>query len=315
MDRPWLPFYASDWLSNGNLRRCSHAEKGVWIDLMCFMHDAEEYGVLRWSLKEISSALGCKLSELKGLIDKGVLKGADKGQKSQILEFTPISGRKKGPTVTVLAEQDGPLWYSSRMVIDEYKRLKRGGSSDSFDVPPTHSPKGGFSDSFDENQSQHPPRGRLSESESESYNPVTESVSNSVIVGAETQNPKTTPTQNLDRPTPVNPDFVPNEHCERIAKEHGLNLASERERFVAHHEGLGTLRSNWQSSFKKWLLDAMQFRADNAAKGGGRSKPDQEKFNPHVVPPASAHTADAERNAIGLDMSPEARAARWEGIQ
>ena len=55
-------------------------------------------------------------------------------------------------------------------------------------------------------------------------------------------------------------------------------------------------------------LNAILLNADKPVKAA-------EKFNPHIVPPASAHTADAERNAIGLDMSPEARAARWEGIQ
>lgn len=141
---------------------------------------------------------------------------------------------------------------------------------------------------------------------------ITESVSNSVIVGDENQNPEPPHTQNLDRPVLINPEFAPNEHCQLIAKQHGLDIASERERFVAHFEAQGARRANWQSAFKKWLLDSMQFKADNAAKAGGTAR--TEKFNPHSVPPASAHTADAERNGEGLDMSPEARAARWEGI-
>ena len=57
MKRPSFQFYVSDWQSNNKLRRCSHAEKGIWLDVMCLMHDSEEYGILRWPLKEVAQAV------------------------------------------------------------------------------------------------------------------------------------------------------------------------------------------------------------------------------------------------------------------
>ena len=33
MRRPSFQFYPADWLGNTNLRRCSHSEKGAWIDV------------------------------------------------------------------------------------------------------------------------------------------------------------------------------------------------------------------------------------------------------------------------------------------
>ncbi|WP_244135781.1 hypothetical protein [Burkholderia seminalis] len=129
MTRPSFQFYPGDWQANSNLRRCTHAEKGAWIDVMCLLHDAQEYGVLRWPLKEISQAIGAPLSMLKAIVSKGVLKGADKGETCAAFIYVPRSGRRDGEPVTLIAEQEGPIWYSSRMVKDEYVRSVRGESS------------------------------------------------------------------------------------------------------------------------------------------------------------------------------------------
>ncbi|MDS1141731.1 hypothetical protein RE432_14920 [Pusillimonas sp. SM2304] len=92
------------------------------------MHDQEEYGVLRWPLKEIAQAVGCSVASLKALSLKGVLKGDDK-HLAEAYVYTPRSGRKVGDPVVLLDTQDGPIWYSSRMVKDEYVRTIRGESS------------------------------------------------------------------------------------------------------------------------------------------------------------------------------------------
>lgn len=122
--RPSFQFYPDDWISNPNLRRCTFAEKGIWLEVMCILHDQDEYGVLRWPLKEIAETVKCRTSELQGLIRKGVLKGDDKALAEPFI-YTPRSGRRDGPPVTLLQPQAGPIWYSSRMVKDEYVRTIR----------------------------------------------------------------------------------------------------------------------------------------------------------------------------------------------
>lgn len=148
MRRPAFQFYPADWAGNSNLKRCTHEEKGIWIDVMCILHDQDEYGVARWTAKELALAVGCTVSKLKGLISKGVLKGADPNQKCDALIYIPRSGRKNGPPVTLIEEQQGPIWYSSRMVIDEYKRKIRGGEIDAPKDTPDNSPKGGIGENF-----------------------------------------------------------------------------------------------------------------------------------------------------------------------
>lgn len=125
MKRPSFQFYPADWLGNANLRRCTHEEKGIWIDVLCLLHDQEHYGVVRWSLKEIAQAVGTSPAKLKALAAKGILKGVDSGPCAAFV-YIPVSGRKPGPAVTLLPQQEGPVWFSSRMITDEYKRMVRG---------------------------------------------------------------------------------------------------------------------------------------------------------------------------------------------
>lgn len=125
MKRPSFQFYPADWRKDANLRRCSPAARGVWMDVLCVLHDSDEYGIVRWPLKELASAAGASLAHLKELVDKRVLKGSDRGAAEGLI-YTPRSGRKDGPPVTLIPEQDGPLWYSARFVRDEYVRNTRG---------------------------------------------------------------------------------------------------------------------------------------------------------------------------------------------
>jgi hypothetical protein len=46
MRRPWLKFYPNDWRGEPRLRMCSLAARGLWIDLMSYMHEGEPYGHL-----------------------------------------------------------------------------------------------------------------------------------------------------------------------------------------------------------------------------------------------------------------------------
>jgi hypothetical protein len=142
MKRPSFQFYVGDWQSNSNLRRCTFSEKGIWLDAMCLMHDGEQYGVLRWPLKELARAIGCKLSELKALVFKGVLKGCESGEACEEYIYIPRSGGKEGEPVTLIPAQPGPIWYSSRMVKDEHVSKSRGKGTRFGEPKPSNEPAG-----------------------------------------------------------------------------------------------------------------------------------------------------------------------------
>jgi hypothetical protein len=126
--RPAFMFYPGDWLRNANLRRCSAAARGAWMDVMCLMHDSDEYGVLRWTLKEIARTLGLNVCLLEQLAEKNVMKGGDVLSFHSYIFRTSHAGKLGDPVVLVKADR-GPCWYSSRMVEDEYKRGVRGGDT------------------------------------------------------------------------------------------------------------------------------------------------------------------------------------------
>lgn len=70
MRKPWLKFYPADWRADPRLRMCSLAARGLWIDLMSYMHEGEPYGHLMIDgvapdLHGIAALVGRPLSEVR----------------------------------------------------------------------------------------------------------------------------------------------------------------------------------------------------------------------------------------------------------
>lgn len=146
--KPAFMFYPADWRNNANLRRCSAAARGYWIDVMGLLHDSEEYGVLRWPLEDIARAAGVPMKEIQELVSKQVLKGADDGSVGYI--YTPSHAGQTGDPMTLVKTDGGPCWFGSRMVRDEWVRKQRGKATrfnqNNQPLPspkkaPSHSPK------------------------------------------------------------------------------------------------------------------------------------------------------------------------------
>lgn len=81
MKLPSFQFYPGDWLKDSAVRRCSHAARGFWIDLLCVMFDCEQRGILAtgenpWSDDEIAASVTgsatTNLTLLCELLSKGV---------------------------------------------------------------------------------------------------------------------------------------------------------------------------------------------------------------------------------------------------
>lgn len=141
MKRPAFQFYPADWRNNAKLRRCSEAARGAWMDVLCVLHDSDEYGVCRWPLADLARSAGVPAKLLKELVVKDVLKGADKGASPYI--YTPRHAGKDGEPVTLVENKDGPCWYCSRFVRDEWIRQRRGQSTQfsAENQPPKEQPK------------------------------------------------------------------------------------------------------------------------------------------------------------------------------
>lgn len=127
MKRPSFQFYPADWRNNAKLRRCSEAARGAWMDVLCVLHDSDEYGVCRWPLADLARAAGVPLKLIRELAVKDVLKGSDNGAAPYI--YTPRHAGKDGDPVTLVESEEGPCWYCSRFVRDEWVRQRRGQST------------------------------------------------------------------------------------------------------------------------------------------------------------------------------------------
>lgn len=141
MKRPSFQFYPADWRNNAKLRRCSEAARGAWMDVLCVLHDMDEYGICRWPLADLARSANINLKLVKELVDKDVLKGADKNAAPYI--FTPRHAGKDGEPVILVENNGQSLWFCSRFVRDEYIRQRRGQNTrfDEENQPPKTQPK------------------------------------------------------------------------------------------------------------------------------------------------------------------------------
>lgn len=88
-ERPWMKFYPSDWRADPALRTCSIGARGLWMEMICVMHEAEPRGSLRVNgvalqAKQIASLAGIKQREcekyLEELENSGVFSRENDGE-------------------------------------------------------------------------------------------------------------------------------------------------------------------------------------------------------------------------------------------
>lgn len=102
--RPWFKFYPRDWRADEELRICSLAARGLWIELLALMHVAKPYGHLLINGQaptdaQIAVLTGCPSDQITAL--------------SGELESSGVFSRTRAGVI-----------YSRRMVRDEKRRLK-----------------------------------------------------------------------------------------------------------------------------------------------------------------------------------------------
>lgn len=104
MKRPAFQFYPGDWLRSADLRSCSVGARGLWIEMICLMHDGSPYGYLKVNNKVI---LPHNLARMVGATTQEV-----EGWLAELSDAGVYS-------------LDGDCIYSRRMVKDEEIRAKR----------------------------------------------------------------------------------------------------------------------------------------------------------------------------------------------
>jgi hypothetical protein len=129
MGNPWMKFFPADWRSDPKLRVCSPAARGLWMDMICLMHEAEPYGHLLVNRKPPTDT---QLGALTGIASSTV-----RTLLSELEEAGVFSRNRSG------------VIYSRRMVADAKKAEtarkngQKGGNPNlcnNKDFPPSDNP-------------------------------------------------------------------------------------------------------------------------------------------------------------------------------
>lgn len=105
MKRPAFQFYPGDWQRDAALRACSVGARGLWIEMMCVMHQADPYGYLVLNGKPIEAG---QLARMVGATEKEVTRWM-----AELLSAG-------------VPRVDDTGVFSKRMVKDEHLRNVRG---------------------------------------------------------------------------------------------------------------------------------------------------------------------------------------------
>ena len=101
---PWLKFYPTDWRGDAALRSVSFAARGLWMDMLSLMHEAETYGHLLVNGRAPPTA---RLARMLGGTIKEVTQLLDELEEQRVFSRT-----------------DDGIIYSRRMVRDHAKAAR-----------------------------------------------------------------------------------------------------------------------------------------------------------------------------------------------
>jgi hypothetical protein len=68
MKHPYIQFFTGDWLKDPQLSICSPATRGVWIDLLCMMHELDRCGQITGTPEQLSRASRCTSVEMNAAL-------------------------------------------------------------------------------------------------------------------------------------------------------------------------------------------------------------------------------------------------------
>jgi hypothetical protein len=131
---PAFQFYVKDWLTDPQLRMCSHTTKGIWIDLLCLMWEAPEKGKLEGSVEQLSRMVAASNGDFEQFLEE-----------AQSTNFATVTlHNKKVTIINRRMQREERERESHRKRQDRYRQRHRGdagdGQSDAPVTVPSSSP-------------------------------------------------------------------------------------------------------------------------------------------------------------------------------
>lgn len=67
---PSFQFYPADWLKDPKLQLCKRATKGMWIDIICYLHESDTRGKISATAEEWCRLIGCTLEDFNDFLSE-----------------------------------------------------------------------------------------------------------------------------------------------------------------------------------------------------------------------------------------------------
>jgi hypothetical protein len=258
MKRPAFQFYPADWRKDPALSSCSLAARGLWIEMLCVGHESDNYGVLVVNGRPMNEAqIARAVGESPNIVRK-------------LLQELDEAG--------VFSRDGAGAIYSRRMVKDEYIRAVRA--------------KAGMAGW--ESKSGKRSRGRFAQADAEANPKQTRDTSGDLP--EQTSEQKTAPSSSSSENPPkpplqlVHPDGALS-RAKRIRRRlrataapdsleitealaawavaQGLpedRIDTETMKMLTHFKGKGEMKSDWTSTWRNWILKAVEYGGQRAAR-------------------------------------------------
>ncbi len=283
-EKPWAKFYFSDWRSDPALRMCGIAARGLWIEMLALMHEAEPYGFLlvrdqQPTIAQLSVLVGAGAEDVAAMLSE--------------LETAGVFSRNRAGVI-----------YSRRMVRDE-KSAKTSRKNGKMGGNPSLGKQKGISD-WD-----NPPLKAKSlesrDKREEKEDPSLSDGSKTTTVGPDFADPAAPPKPPPPEPATAGPDAVPapgapvvnlfgdpppdrppsdlTKKATRLPPDWWLtrpqgewamarqftdqqvrDMAQAFRAYYLAAPGQKGLRLSWEQAWRSWVLKEAKQRAENAAR-------------------------------------------------
>lgn len=219
MKRPAFQFYPGDWQHDVALRTCTLEARGLWIEMMCTMHQGNPYGYLVLNGNPIDSG---QLARMVGATAKEVEKGLKQ------LETAGVFSR----------DSEGRI-FSRRMVKDERIREVRARSG----------ALGGNPQLLNREVNQV-----VNQDSKQIPTPSFSSASSAIalLAGANPKKRRTTLPEDFEVT-----DQMAEWAVQRGIQPD--RLRSETEKFADHHRAKGSTFIDWIAAWRTWMRNAVEF--------------------------------------------------------
>ncbi len=121
MNHPYIPLYVGDWLKDPKLSLCSPATRGVWIDMICRLHELDQGGKITANAQQLARLCRCSDVEVQeAIIELRTTDSAEVYERDGI--YTVVCKRmRKASEISAKRKQAGSKSAANREQTPEYE--------------------------------------------------------------------------------------------------------------------------------------------------------------------------------------------------